>query len=127
MFKDKMADSDIQTLVGANASVTGDIAFKGGVHVDGEVDGSVVADGDGLLMISERGVVRGEVRAPRVVIDGTVDGDVTASERLELHENARVTGNLRYATIEMRLGATVDGQLQTLGDAQPAPRKVAQG
>ncbi len=48
---------------------------------------------------------------PNVVINGTVEGDVYASARLELAARARVKGNVYYQLIEMQLGAMVDGQL----------------
>ncbi len=103
----------IDTLIGENTTVTGDIRFQGGLHVDGHVDGSVgTVDGqEGRLTLSERGSIKGEVKVPVAVINGRIDGDVVALERLELNSQARVSGNIRYRSIQMELGSEVNGQL----------------
>ena len=109
---DKRRNIRIDTLVGRNTTVTGDLRFTGGLHVDGTVRGNVVSDDkDSVLSLSEHGHVDGEVRVPHLVIDGTVHGDVYASERLELGRHARIEGNVYYNLIEMAVGGTVNGKL----------------
>ena len=105
--------SNIDTLVGRNTRVEGDFSFTGGLHVDGDIRGNLVADGDpeAVLSISEYGKVEGEVRVPNVVLNGTVVGDVHASERIELATAAKVTGDVYYNLIEMAGGAAVNGKL----------------
>jgi cytoskeletal protein CcmA (bactofilin family) len=103
----------IGTLVGAETKVHGDIEFTGGFHVDGYVRGNVVAVNDdrSVLSISERGCVEGSVVVPHVVLNGTVKGDVRATQRVELGPKARVIGNVQYKLIEMSIGAEVNGKL----------------
>jgi cytoskeletal protein CcmA (bactofilin family) len=103
----------INTLVGADTRVHGDIEFTGGFHVDGYVQGNVkaVRDEAATLSISERGCVEGAVLAPHVLLNGTVKGDVRATERVELGPRARVIGNVQYRLIEMAVGAEVNGKL----------------
>jgi len=111
---------DIDTLVGEKTRLKGDLRFKGGLHVDGEVDGNIIAEGgkeEGVVIVSDRGTVKGTIKAPRVIINGTVDGDIDCSERLELQEKARIGGNIIYRSIEMKLGAQVTGQLALGGEA----------
>lgn len=64
----------IQSLVGADMVLKGDLHFKGGLRIDGEVDGNVVADesSQSLLVISETGKVRGSVRVGHVVVSGLI-------------------------------------------------------
>ena len=111
--KQKRQATRIDTLVGRNTEVVGDIAFSGGLHVDGRVNGNIVATNDtnAIVSISEHGEVEGEVRVPHVVVNGKVLGDVYASDRLELAPNARVAGNVFYNLIEMAAGAEVNGKL----------------
>jgi cytoskeletal protein CcmA (bactofilin family) len=119
MFKQKRRrELPISTLIGADTRVHGDIEFTGGCLIDGYVKGNVVAGGDedATLSISERGCVEGTVIVPNVVLSGTVKGDVDASRRVELAAKARVVGNLRYAVIEMAIGAEVDGKLIHAGE-----------
>ena len=105
--------SVIDTLVGANSQINGDVHFTGGCHIDGTVNGSVVADLDGnsALSISEEGNVEGGVKVPYVVLHGIVRGDVVASRRVELGPTARVIGNVYYNLIEMAIGAEINGKL----------------
>ena len=103
----------VDTLVGANTRISGDLHFKGGCHVDGTVNGSVTADPDSeaALSISEGGNVDGGVTVPYVVLHGIVRGDVCASRRVELGPTARVIGNVYYNLIEMAIGAEINGKL----------------
>lgn len=110
--------SKIDTLIGAEAEIQGDLHFTGGLHVDGRIKGNVVADGDGVLMLSEHGSIEGEVRVPHIVLNGTVTGDVHAAERVELASKARVRGNVFYQLIEMVVGAEVNGKLVHSAQAQ---------
>lgn len=102
----------IGTLVGADTRIHGDVEFAGGCHIDGYVKGNVRAgDPGGVLSVSERGCVEGSVVAPHVQLNGTVKGDVRATERVELGPKARVIGNVQYKLIEMSIGAEVNGKL----------------
>jgi cytoskeletal protein CcmA (bactofilin family) len=103
----------VETLVGPHAVIRGDVGFTGGLYVEGAIHGKVVAD-DGsaaVITIAETGHVEGEIRAPVVVINGRMTGDVYASERIELAVNARVSGNIHYKVVEMAAGAMITGRL----------------
>ena len=103
----------IDTLVGRNTQITGDLHFSGGLHVDGAIHGSVSSESgaEAVLSLSQHGIIKGEVRVPHVVINGTVEGDVYAEQKLELGSEARVTGDVHYNLIEMTVGATVNGKM----------------
>jgi cytoskeletal protein CcmA (bactofilin family) len=103
----------IDTLIGAGTTVVGDVSFVGGLRIDGEVKGDVCGDPDrpSTLVLSEHARVEGEISVSHLVLNGTVIGPVHASEFLELHTKARVTGDVEYSAIEMHLGAVVQGRL----------------
>ena len=103
----------VETLVGSNSKVHGDIYFLGGCHVDGTVNGNVTADPDteSALSISDIGCVDGGVTVPYVVLNGVVRGDLCATQRVELGPTARVIGNVYYNLIEMAIGAEINGKL----------------
>ena len=105
--------SVIDTLVGSNSKVNGDLHFEGGCHVDGTVKGNISADPESssALSISEDGGVEGGVTVPYVVLNGIVRGDVYANQRVELGPTARVIGNVYYNLIEMAIGAEINGKL----------------
>ena len=110
----------VETLVGANTKVDGDLNFAGGCHVDGTVKGNVTADPESgaALSISEDGHIDGGVTVPYVVLNGIVRGDVCASQRVELGPTARVIGNVYYNLIEMAIGAEINGKLVHQPDGQ---------
>lgn len=102
----------ISTVIGAQTEIHGAVHFAGGLHIDGRVVGDVLAgdDPDALLTISGEGEVVGTVRAPNLVLNGVVEGDVHA-DRLELAAEAHIRGDAHYGVLEMAVGATVDGRL----------------
>src|SRR5262252_7240604 len=103
----------IDSLIGAGTTVHGDVSFSGGLRIDGAVHGKVsTVDGEAAtLVVSEHARVDGEVRVSHVVINGSVSGPVTANDYLELQAKARVNGDVAYRTLEMHVGAIVQGKL----------------
>lgn len=116
-------ENRIDTLVGPNTRVSGDLSFAGRCHVDGIVRGNVSADAESnsALSIAEDGSVEGGVRVPYVVLNGLVRGDVYANQRVELGPTARVIGNVYYNLIEMAIGAEINGKLVHQPGGQPPP------
>lgn len=114
MFGNKTpAANNFDTLISGKAEIVGDVHFSGGLHVDGKVFGNIIAEDESkaVLRISDKGVVEGEVSVPHVIVNGTVVGDVHSCEHLELAAKAVVKGNIFYNTVEMVMGAQVDGRL----------------
>ena len=111
--KPRRPTGHFDTLISSRTTVEGDVHFSGGLHVDGRIRGKVVADEgtDAVLRISEVGEVTGDINAPHVIINGTVNGDVYASAHLELAEKASINGSVYYNLIEMAMGASVNGNL----------------
>jgi len=103
----------IDSLIGQDTQIEGDIHFKGGLHIDGHLKGNIDALGDdqAALTLSEQGCIEGDIRVPHVVLNGQVKGDVYASTHLELAPDARVHGNVYYKLLEMMMGAEVNGNL----------------
>lgn len=116
--------SRIDTLIGKSVRVQGDIEFTGGLHVEGYVGGNVRASGAALtaVSVSEHGHIEGSVTAAQVVLNGRINGDIQATDRVVLGAKARVAGDIHYGSIEMALGAEVSGKLvpKRGGDAPPS-------
>ena len=111
--KQHVPQKQIDSLIGASTTIEGDIDFVGGLRVDGRVKGHIHSSSTGpsTLVVSEKATVDGEIRVSHVVVDGTVNGPIYATEYLELLPNARITGDVSYRTLEMQVGAVVDGRL----------------
>ncbi len=108
----------IDSLVGKNTKIVGDLDFSGGLLVDGKVMGNITAtdDDNATITISENGYVQGEIQIPNIIINGTVEGNVYASNHVELAKKARVFGNVYYNLFEMAMGAAVNGNLVHVAD-----------
>jgi len=112
--KGRRPQGRFDTLISAKTRVEGNIHFTGGLHVDGRVQGSIIADdesGAALIRLSECGEVEGDIVAPNIIINGAVKGDVFAREHLELAPKAAITGNVYYNLVEMAAGASVNGNM----------------
>jgi len=103
----------IDSLIGAGTVVEGNISFSGGLRVDGRVRGNVSTSDDqpSTLVLSEKAQIEGEIRVSHAVINGTVIGPVHGSEYVELQPKSNVTGDVHYRTLEIQLGAVVQGRL----------------
>lgn len=114
----------IDTLIGATAKIHGDICFSGGLRVDGEVHGNITSADDqpSTLVISEHAHVEGQIAVSHLVINGTVIGPIQSREFLELQAKAKVTGDVQYNTVEIHLGAVIQGRLVHEG----APAKAVE-
>jgi cytoskeletal protein CcmA (bactofilin family) len=112
MFSRK-TKSTIDSLIGAETSIEGNVRFKGGLRIDGRVRGDVIAEDDevSMLVISEHARVEGQVRVAHLLVNGEVIGPVYSSELLELQPKARITGDVQYKALEMHGGAVVSGKL----------------
>ncbi len=111
--KKKGASKKINSLIGKETEILGDIDFCGGLLVDGNIVGNVTAKNDeyATITISDNGCITGEVKIPNIVINGKIEGDVYASNHVELAKNARVYGNVYYNLFKMEMGAEVNGNL----------------
>ncbi len=115
------AKSEIDSLIGISARIEGDLCFTGGLRIDGEVRGNVIAaDGpDHVLIVSEYARIEGEVRCANLVVNGYIEGAVFASEVLELQPKGRIIGNVHYKLLEIHGGATVTGTLTHEQNGEP--------
>ena len=110
----------IDSLIGAGTRIEGNVHFTGGLRLDGEIKGNVIAEPGkpGTLVLSEQARVDGEVKVTHLVVNGTIVGPVNASDYLELQSKAKVVGDVHYKSLEIQLGAIVEGRLIHLAEAE---------
>ena len=103
----------IDSLIGVGTKIEGNVLFSGGLRVDGEIIGNVTASPDqsSTLVLSEHARIDGEIKVSHLVINGAVNGPVYAAEFLELQSHSRIKGDVHYNSLEMHLGAIVEGRL----------------
>src|ERR1051325_10555726 len=108
--------------VGNGTALTGEASFKGMLRVDGHLSGKVNSEG-GTLIVGNNGQVDADIEVAVATIHGTVNGDIIASQRLELGRAAKVNGNIQTPSLVIEQGATFEGsckmvQLRAAQDKQ---------
>ena len=126
MFNKKTATgaaTQIDSLIGKGARIEGNVFFSGGLRVDGEICGKVIAESaPSTLVLSEHGVINGHVEVTYLVANGNIKGPVRAREFLELQPKGRIEGDVEYGMIEIQQGAVIEGRLLRLS-AESADRR----
>jgi len=105
------------TYIAKGSKITGTLTGKGTYVFCGEVEGD--CDIEGPVTLAEGGHWRGTLRATDVVVAGTVDGDVIASQRVEIAGSARVAGSLSGNSIAVAEGAVIEGEIKVTNGKTP--------
>jgi len=116
--------------VGNGTALTGEASFKGMLRVDGHLSGKVNSEG-GTLIVGNNGQVDADIDVAIATIHGTVNGDIVASQRLELGRAAKVNGNIQTPSLVIEQGAVFEGscrmvQLKTAMEKQREDRDNAE-
>jgi len=108
--------TQIDSLIGSNLKIVGDLFFSGGLRIDGTVEGNVTGTHNekSLMVLSKESHINGNVQSYDAVINGEIVGDVTISHFLELQSNAVIKGNISYRQLQMECGVVVDGNLKKI-------------
>ena len=101
-------EGTLSGFVGSGTVLTGEANFKGMLRVDGHLSGRVNSQ-DGTLIVSTGGQVDADIDVAIATINGTVNGDITASKRIELGRVAKVTGNIQAPALVIENGAIFEG------------------
>jgi cytoskeletal protein CcmA (bactofilin family) len=102
-----MTTPEITTILGKGSAFDGKLTFEGAVRIDGEFSGEIRTAG--TLIVGETAEVKAQINAARIVIEGVVRGDITATEAIEIHAPARVYGNLTTPALEIQRGSVFEG------------------
>jgi cytoskeletal protein CcmA (bactofilin family) len=106
-------DGILSGFVGNSTTLTGEASFKGMLRVDGHLSGRVVSDG-GTLIVGNNGQVDANIEVAIAVIHGAVNGDIIASQKLELGRAAKVHGNIQTPSLVIEQGAVFEGSCKML-------------
>jgi cytoskeletal protein CcmA (bactofilin family) len=104
----KEKPDEIQSLLGEGMELNGEISFKDGLRVDGVVKGKIRSEG--VLAIGSKGMVEAEVAIKRISINGEFHGVIRASDRVEIHKDGRVYGELYTPCLIIEAGALFEGK-----------------
>jgi cytoskeletal protein CcmA (bactofilin family) len=105
------------TIVGNDTRIAGKVSVKGTIRVDGIVEGDVQAD---WVVVGEAGKILGNTRTRGMVVGGSVEGDIEATETVELREKSTMTGEIHAPKLAISAGAVFDGRARMKSDAESA-------
>ena len=108
VHNDALEDEDFDTILSENINFSGTLNFEKPFLIRGRLSGNIIARG--LLVVDEEAVVDANINALRVVIRGSVKGDVTASEKVEVTVTGKLEGNVKAPEIFMEAGCSFNGQ-----------------
>lgn len=111
-----MADNQRQTtVIGPDTQIKGDMTFESSAQILGKFEGSITSNGD--LQIANGASCLAQVKANRITVDGTVEGDVVGRERVKLNAGATVKGDIVAAKLAVEEGATFVGHCSVGAEA----------
>ena len=119
MFKRRILDSTAEsaTYIAPSTTIVGELSGKGSYVFCGSVEGNCAIDGP--VTLTEDGHWKGTLEATDVIIAGSVEGDVVATQRVEIWGTARITGSLRGNSIAVAEGAVIEGEIKVSHDEEP--------
>jgi cytoskeletal protein CcmA (bactofilin family) len=112
----KIDFKNVQTMIGAEAVVNGPIKLRGGIIVYGKVYGDIHTEGPVRITIS--GEVIGDIQASDAHIGGSIQGNVTVSNRIVLGRKSELKGDLIYHSLVIEDGAQFEGSCTVIGNKQ---------
>ena len=118
VHNDALEDEDFDTILSKDITFSGTLNFEKPFLIRGRLSGNILAKG--LLVVDEEAVVEANINASRVVIRGSVKGDVTASEKVEVTITGKLVGNVKAPEIFMETGCTFNGRC-TMTEKTPKP------
>jgi cytoskeletal protein CcmA (bactofilin family) len=113
----------VATVFGKDTEFYGDLTFSKSLQINGSFEGDI--NSTGFLVIGDTAVVKANIRARTVILKGTIRGNVEATERLEIHQNGKLYGNIRTAKLRIADGVVFDGNCEMIKDAPSHKKKTA--
>ena len=111
--------------IGSGTILTGETTFQAMLRIDGHLTGSI-ASKSGTLIIGSTGVVDANILVAAAKINGTVNGDIIVSERLELGRTARISGNIQAPQLVMEEGAILEGSCSMINARDTLEKRIAE-
>jgi cytoskeletal protein CcmA (bactofilin family) len=115
-----MKNKEAITLLGENSTWEGTLSFPGTLRIDGHFKGTISSCG--ILLIGEEGLVEANIHAGYIEVNGEVRGDITADQRVDLHKQAKVFGNIKAPNVVMDQGAILEGTTRMYQATSTAPK-----
>ena len=98
----------LNTIIGKDSKIIGDIESQGSIHIDGEIQGNVVAKNS--VIIGTSATISGNVHTSEIVVSGKIIGNVFAKKEIELKNKSIIQGDINTKLLTIEAGAILDGK-----------------
>ena len=105
---DNSMKNDIETIIGNNTVIKGEINGSSNLRVDGLVEGGVNVSG--CVIVGENGRIKGDVAADEMIISGSVEGNVTTNNCLSIYSTGQLTGDVKAGSLKIEEGGSFQGR-----------------
>jgi cytoskeletal protein CcmA (bactofilin family) len=117
----KQPAAELIAVLGRSAKFDGKLTFEGAVRIDGKFKGVVLSEG--TLVVGRTAEVDAEIAVGEIIVEGTVNGNITAKRSIEIRSSGSVTGDLNTPTLQIDKGAIFDGRSVMSSAMTPTPNK----
>lgn len=101
-------ETTTQSLIAADVQITGTIKSNGSVRIDGKLEGDLVCASDAI--IGKSAIIKGNLSVNTVVIEGTINGNITAKDKIDMKSTAKVNGDIAAKRLAVEDGVTFIGK-----------------
>jgi cytoskeletal protein CcmA (bactofilin family) len=112
-------DGRIETIIGKGTSIEGTVNIEGSTRIDGNVTGKVMSND--VITVGSTGIVKAEIRAKAIVVGGRVEGNLIASEKVELQAKSELVGDITSKSLLVEHGAIFHGNSKMKDAGAPSP------
>jgi cytoskeletal protein CcmA (bactofilin family) len=120
--KSESRSNEVGLFLGREASFQGNMTFKGMARLDGKFDGEILSENE--LVVGESAIVNAEIKVGTVIINGQLNGNVSATVKAEIHSTGRLHGNIATPVLVIEEGGILDGMCKMAKREEIAPNKV---
>lgn len=118
MGKNNRNEYPLNGLLDKGSSFEGKLMFDGTVQINGDFKGEILSDG--ALVVGQEAQISARIQVDTLIVDGSVQGEIEAKKKVELHRGSRLIANIVTPTLVIEEGAIFQGQCQMIEDARPA-------
>ena len=111
----------ISTVFGKDTQFFGDLSFRKSLQINGSFEGEITSEG--FLIIGEDAVVKANIKAKTVIINGVVYGNVEALDKLEIQSKGKLYGNIRTGKLQIADGVVFEGNCEMINPLEKAVKK----
>lgn len=115
---------ELSTIIGKDSIFKGEIEVKGGLRIEGEVEGKINCDG--FVTVGGSGYVQSDIQAEECLVSGQVEGNISAKSVVELDRTSQLSGNISAKILKIHAGAIFNGhsKMPQENDAEQAETEL---